>query len=142
MSRISTTSETTVEIHEDISCFIAEPETPDESFEDNDPLSTELWVADTIFQLKLPECVTTSATTQIELVRDQGSNLFCRKVLFALAKVRNQDHTSPKDTFATKKRDSSAERLTSTVPHSILSRFLSYKVCYKPPPILTQQVMQ
>lgn len=89
MSRIPTDVATTVTIEKDISCFIAEPKIPDDSFGDEEPVPVETCSIDSKIPLKLPEDITPAAITHDELARDQNSEFFCRHVLLALENGRN-----------------------------------------------------
>lgn len=72
------------QIDEGMPCFIAEPEDPDESLGDDEHVPVEIRGLERIFHLKLSEEITSVAVTMHELVHEQNSDLFCRKVRLAL----------------------------------------------------------
>lgn len=99
MGRVLRDGAMTAQIDEGIPCFVDEPEDPDESLGDDEPVPVEICGLERMFHLKLSEDITSVAMTMHVLVREQNSDLFCRKVRLALQRGADLGQKRPKDIF-------------------------------------------
>lgn len=113
LSRTPTDGEITVQIDEDISCFIAEPENPDESVGGDDSRSLATRNTKNIFELKLSQQSCPLPLYRLNLFVSKASTCFVEWFALLSRRGKTTAKKSRRTSYSKTRKAPSAERLTS-----------------------------